>query len=220
MNESNSENRFNGGRSNQDRQPQPFERTDEEILLGVGRFSCHALFPDGPTAGIITDRKIRKKRDGQHVERRSGRERRCGVDARSEVERFLQGERRSGLDRREFRYMSFRKARAFVRGLGLKSAGEWRDYVKSGMKPDDIPAAPHYIYANDGWAGWGDWLKAGVVSRYLSQYRYRRFKKFRALARGLGLISDSEWNRDDKAKKPHDAPADPQQAYASSGWVG
>jgi len=94
-------------------------------------------------------------------ERRGGRDRRCGYDTRSEIERFLQGERRSGLDRRSRvpgGYQTFKKARTFARSLGLKSARKWDDYVKSGMKPDNIPAAPHEVYVNDGWAGWNDWL--------------------------------------------------------------
>ena len=36
-------------------------------------------------------------------------------------------------------YRSFKKARAFVRRLGLKSLTEWRDYCKSGKKPDRHP---------------------------------------------------------------------------------
>jgi hypothetical protein len=58
-------------------------------------------------------------------------------------------------------YRSFDDARAFVRGLGLKSLSEWRDYCPSGRKPNDIPSAPDRIYANDGWAGMGDWLGTG-----------------------------------------------------------
>ena len=50
-------------------------------------------------------------------------------------------------------YRSFKKARAFVRGLGLKSEAEWRDYCKSGKKPDDIPANPHRHICRSGWAG-------------------------------------------------------------------
>jgi hypothetical protein len=173
LKKSNRKNGFNDGPSEQDRRPQVYDRSDEEILFGVGRFSCHSSFPSGPAGATLADRKIRMRSTSQQVERRSGGERRCGRDTRSEVDRFLQGERRSGLDRREFRYMSFKKARAFVRSLGLKSIDEWRDYVKSGTKPGDIPAAPHYIYVNDGWRGWGDWLNVGVVSVYLSKYRYR-----------------------------------------------
>jgi hypothetical protein len=62
-------------------------------------------------------------------------------------------------------YRSFKKARAFVRRLGLKSVSEWRDYCKSGEKPADIPANPHDTYANDGWAGYYDWLANGRVVR-------------------------------------------------------
>ena len=74
-----------------------------------------------------------------------------------------------------------------MRGLGLKSQAEWRDYCKSGKKPDDIPANPHQIYANDGWAGMGDWLGTGTVATHLRQYR--SFKEARAFVRSLGLKS-------------------------------
>ena len=77
------------------------------------------------------------------------------------MEQFLKGERRSGLDRRSRfagGYHTFKKARAFVRSSGLKSLRKWDGYIKSGMKPDNIPTAPQEVYANDGWAGWSDWL--------------------------------------------------------------
>jgi hypothetical protein len=62
-------------------------------------------------------------------------------------------------------YKSFKGARAYVRGLGLKSETLWRAYCKSGKKPDDIPAHADRTYANAGWAGWGDWLGSGKVAR-------------------------------------------------------
>ncbi|HEY6862203.1 MAG TPA: hypothetical protein VI358_20765 [Pseudolabrys sp.] len=224
LNKSNDKRSGRDGRTGHDRRSELFERSGEEMLLGIGRFSCHAEYAgSASTASVVTDRKIRKSNADKRSdsEQRSGRERRCGSDGRSEVEQFLQGERRSGLDRRKRRYRSFKKARAFVRGLGLKSAGEWRDYIKSGMKPDDIPVAPHHVYANDGWAGWSDWLEAGTVASYLSQYRYRSFKKARALARELGLVSSSEWRAYCKsAKKPDDIPANPKDSYAGAGWAG
>jgi hypothetical protein len=55
-------------------------------------------------------------------------------------------------------YRSFEEARAYVRGLGLKSDLEWREYCKSGNKPVDIPTHPHRSYAQSGWAGVPDWL--------------------------------------------------------------
>ena len=64
-------------------------------------------------------------------------------------------------------YRSFEQARAFVRRLGLKSRPNWRDYCRSGKKPDDLPAAPHRTYKDDGWAGMGDWLGTGIVANRL-----------------------------------------------------
>jgi hypothetical protein len=62
-------------------------------------------------------------------------------------------------------FWSFTKARAFAHALGLKSNAEWRKYCKSGKMPDDLPAKPHHKYAGIGWAGMGDWLGTGNVSR-------------------------------------------------------
>jgi hypothetical protein len=61
-------------------------------------------------------------------------------------------------------YRSFKEARAFVHGLGLKTGAEWHAYAKSGKKPTDIPAYPNELYENDGWAGWGDWVGTGRVA--------------------------------------------------------
>jgi hypothetical protein len=113
-------------------------------------------------------------------------------------------------------YRSFKKARAFVRGLGLKSQFEWRDYSQSGKKPDDIPATPDKTYAEAGWTSWGDWL--GTSSR---RGGWRSYKEARAFARGLGLKSQSEWrDYSQSGKKPDDIPAKPDNSYLKRGWAG
>ena len=76
-------------------------------------------------------------------------------------------------------HRAFTEARAFARSLELKSIDEWLDYCKSGKKPADIPVAPHNVYANDGWSGWGDWLGTGKAA----PGQYRSFTKARAFAR-------------------------------------
>ena len=43
-------------------------------------------------------------------------------------------------------FRSFTEAREFVRSLHLKGNKEWREYCKSGKKPDDIPAHPWDVY--------------------------------------------------------------------------
>jgi hypothetical protein len=115
-------------------------------------------------------------------------------------------------------YRSFEEARAFVRSLGLKSEKYWRDYTKSGKKPDDIPSAPNLVYANSGWAGLGDWLGTGYVAHRLREYR--SFEEARAFARSLGLGSYTKW-RDyiRSGQKPADIPSYPDGAYKDSGWI-
>jgi hypothetical protein len=43
-------------------------------------------------------------------------------------------------------FLSFKEAREFVRSLGLKNQKEWKEYCKSGNKPDDIPSNPWETY--------------------------------------------------------------------------
>jgi hypothetical protein len=115
-------------------------------------------------------------------------------------------------------YLPYKKARAFVRARRLKTETEWREYSVSGKKPTDIPANPHHVYANDGWAGYGDWLGTGRKRRGIP---WRSFKQTRAYVRELKLKSSNEWYAYCKSgKKPNEIPSNPQQAYAQSGWSG
>ena len=43
-------------------------------------------------------------------------------------------------------FRDFESAREFARKLGLKSGKYWKEYVKSGNKPDDIPSNPSSYY--------------------------------------------------------------------------
>jgi hypothetical protein len=114
---------------------------------------------------------------------------------------------------------SFKKARAFVLSRNLKTRAEWSVFCKSGKKPNDIPASPEPVYAEKGWAGWGDWLGTGTVATHLR--RYRPFKKARAFVRSRNLKTRAEWSVFCKSgKKPSDLPSDPAQTYKENGWTG
>jgi superfamily II DNA or RNA helicase len=116
-------------------------------------------------------------------------------------------------------YRSFEKARAFARGLGLKSSSEWRTYCKSGKKPQDIPSEPYEAYVEAGWKGMGDWLGTGRVADHLRQYR--SFKEARVFVHGLRLKSRAEWSAYCKSgKKPDNIPVKPDNTYAKAGWAG
>jgi hypothetical protein len=119
----------------------------------------------------------------------------------------------------DYGFRSFKKARAFVRSLGLKTEEQWFAYARSGKKPTDIPAGPRRTYANDGWIGMGDWLGTGTTA---NQFRkYRAFKEARAFVSDLGLKSRTDWEAYCRSgKKPPDIPTGPRQTYLEDGWVG
>ena len=60
-------------------------------------------------------------------------------------------------------WRSFTDARKFVRSLKFKSSKGWKEYKKSGKKPDDIPALPERSYKKE-WTSYGDWLGTGTLS--------------------------------------------------------
>ena len=182
----------NDRRSGPDHRFKPVERTDvEKLLNGNGRFRRQKEIADITSKSSKDDVADHQGTDINRCsgnERRSNRDRRCGLDTRPEIEQFLQGERRSHLDQRSHLKdgnRSFKKARAFVRNLGLKSLCEWHHYTKSGMKPDGIPTAPQEVYADDGWAGWNDWLGTSAGASYLSRHRFS--EPTLAFLRRLGL---------------------------------
>src|ERR1039457_7070074 len=86
------------------------------------------------------------------------------------------------------KYLPFREARAFARGLGLKSQPEWYAFCKGEMQhvgrlPTGIPAAVRKVYANRGWKDMGDWLGTGTVANRFK--KYRPFAEARAFVRKL-----------------------------------
>jgi hypothetical protein len=111
----------------------------------------------------------------------------------------------------------FEDARAFARGLGLKSSTEWVAYCKSGELPADIPASPRKVYVELGWAGYGDWLGTGR----LHGKGWQSFREARAVVRKLKLKTVFEWRKYcESGKKPNDIPANPDNVYGNDGWSG
>ena len=66
-------------------------------------------------------------------------------------------------------FLSFKKARKFVRELKLKNTTAWNEYRKSGNKPDNIPSTPNTVYKKE-WKGIPDWLGNGNLSNTRRDY--------------------------------------------------
>ena len=70
---------------------------------------------------------------------------------------------------------------------------------------------PNKVYADSGWAGWGDFLGKS----------WRPFDEARAFVRPLGLKSEREWRAfSQSGKRPADIPSYPARTYADAGWAG
>ena len=89
------------------------------------------------------------------------------------------------------KYRSFEDARKFVQSLELKNEKEWREYCKSGNKPDDIPSAPGYNYKNIGWISSGDFLGTGRIAD--KKKIFGNFEKAREFVHALKLKNKKEW---------------------------
>lgn len=127
-------------------------------------------------------------------------------------------------------YRPFVQARELARGLGLRSGSEWRRFCRGelperGLLPPDVPRQPWWVYRDDGWLGWGDFLGTGRVQT--QRRAYRSFEDARELARSLGLGSVAEWRAFARGDLPElgalppDVPASPRTVYRDAwrGWT-
>ena len=125
------------------------------------------------------------------------------------------------------KWRSFEEARKFARSLKLSGQKEWKQYCKSGKKPDDIPTHPDQNYKTKGWKGMGDWLGTGK----LAPGSMRPFKEARAFVQKLNLKDVKEYVQycQNKLKgfkeKPQDIPLNPGFSYKDewkgySDWLG
>jgi superfamily II DNA or RNA helicase len=126
-----------------------------------------------------------------------------------------------GTDSVATRYLEFKdfiSARDFVRNLGLKSQTQWKEYIKSGYKPNNIPATPDKIYHNKGWLNWGDFLGTRTIATF--QRSYLSYNEAQTFVKNLNLKSFQEWRLYSKSGlKPENIPAKPMRTYRNKGWV-
>ena len=89
-------------------------------------------------------------------------------------------------------FKDFTNARSFVQSLNLRNGNEWKEYCKSGKKPNDVPANPARRYKKD-WKGMGDWLGTGAIASF--NKKFKTYTASRDFVRGLGIKSLTQWRR-------------------------
>ena len=86
-------------------------------------------------------------------------------------------------------FRDFKSAREFARSLGLKNQKEWKEYCKSGNKPDDIPTNSERTYKKQQtWTSWGDFTGTGRVAN--QNKIFRSFKESREFVRNIKNLKD------------------------------
>ena len=118
-------------------------------------------------------------------------------------------------------WRSFEEARDYASSLKLKSQREWKEWSKSGERPQDIPSHPERVYKHAGWKSWPDFLgyppRRNAKTR--STTKKRSFTEARDYARNLSLESVREWEGWSKSgKRPPDIPSHPELVYKGKGW--
>ena len=93
-------------------------------------------------------------------------------------------------------YLSFKKAREFVRKIGLKNKQAWSEYSKSDKRPSNIPGTPTQTYKKE-WKGWGDWLGTGTIANQDRVYLSAKEAKpaLQKLHKEHGIKNDKEWKQ-------------------------
>jgi hypothetical protein len=115
------------------------------------------------------------------------------------------------------KFRDFESAREFTRALNLKGRKEWREYCKSGNKPDDIPVGVEKTYKND-FKGMADFLGTENVFKNFKK-QFLPFKEAREFTRELKFKSRKEWEEYRKsANKPDNIPTNPNIIYKE--WIG
>jgi hypothetical protein len=61
---------------------------------------------------------------------------------------MLTEEKERGMPMHRKNWRPFEEAAEFARSLGMERVSDWTEFVKTGQKPDDIPANPALVYGN------------------------------------------------------------------------
>ena len=108
---------------------------------------------------------------------------------------------------------SFDNAKMIIQSLDIKGRKSWRNFIKSGQKPVDIPSSPDKAYKNE-WKGWGDWFGTGAISPVNRSKQWRSFNDSKKFVRKLNIKTLNEWREFcNSGKLPLDIPKYPWEVY-------
>ena len=131
-------------------------------------------------------------------------------------------------------WLPYEDAKKFIHFLGLKNYDEWILYINNEIthlpsKPTNIPKTPSYVYKNEGWKNWNDWIGINIIDvqeRVKEKNEYYSFEEARSYVHSLKLNSIDEWKyyieglMPELEDVPYFLPLNPKEAYKKKGWWG
>jgi superfamily II DNA or RNA helicase len=113
----------------------------------------------------------------------------------------------------KFNFREYEDAREYVNNLNLKSIDEWRQLLKSGTLPFDIPRSPEFVYKEKGWVNYYDWLGK-------ERPDFLPYDEAEAYMHNLGFVSQKEWNKwASSEERPYFIPHAADRVYKDKGWI-
>ena len=114
-------------------------------------------------------------------------------------------------------FRNFNESCKFVRDLSFGTFKEWKEYCKSGNKPNDVPSTPDKVYKKE-WKGWGYWLDG--INKPNRFDRYQSYDESIKFVHKLNLTGQAGWLEYCKSgDKPQNIPSSPKDVYKKE-WRG
>jgi len=108
-------------------------------------------------------------------------------------------------------WLPFEEAREIVHKLNLNTLEEWRQACNNNLIPADIPKTPHFVYKDNSWIDYNDWL---------GTKQFLPFNDAKEYVQNLKLKSVKEWiEYCNKIKPPENIPISPSSVYSKTGWT-
>lgn len=104
----------------------------------------------------------------------------------------------------DYDFLPYKEAKRIVEALGIKTTGQFKEFVNSPLAHPNFPKRPDHVY-KDIWVGWMDFLASKFVS----------YKEAREILKPLKLCSEGDFRALGKSNlRPEGIPSHPYVFYA------
>ena len=110
-------------------------------------------------------------------------------------------------------FIRYGEAKLYIQSLGIKTHLEFREWSRSGGRPENFPSNPHRVYKKL-WEGWPSFLGRKKKKKWKTYNQAKNYIRKQDIKTYYELI---QWLKSDQ--RPKDFPPDPQNVY-SDHWQG